>query len=83
MQQYYDTLYRKIRENGKGSYKIDLVISKNIADECNAAYQSAEIKEKAVSRALTEIGATGANIQCASEELQGGYFLLSHSVTIS
>ncbi|MCR4590573.1 MAG: hypothetical protein K5668_07120 [Lachnospiraceae bacterium] len=82
MNLYYDELYESIVRLGKGHHTLSMVIGEEIMDECKTAYDNSEIKNRVLEKVLKEIGGTTANVSCNATKLQGGYYVISHDITV-
>ncbi len=79
---YYDELTGGMIRLGKGRHTLSMVIDESVLEECNRAYDNGDVKDRVLRKVLDETGATTANVSCNATELQGGYYLIQHEITV-
>lgn len=82
MQIYYDELSEGMIRLGKGSHSLSMVIGEEILDECTAAYDNSEVKNRVLEKVLLETGGTTANVSCSATRLKDGYYVITHDITV-
>ncbi len=81
--EYYDDCYRQITEAGRGTYEFYNVIEgEALLEEWKETYQGNGYKQGYAQDAMTAVGATACEMSLDFEELQGGRYLVIHSVDI-
>ena len=80
---YYADCYEQIVQNGIGSYTFYNVIEgEELFREWYRDYQTENYREAYMKDAMTEIGAYSCEMTLEAEELQGGRYLISHTITV-
>ena len=82
MQIYYDELSESMIRLGKGQHTLSMVIGEEILEECTAAYDNSEIKNRVLEKVLLETGGTTANVTCSATRLKDGYYIINHDITV-
>ena len=82
MQDCYDDCTEKIREQGKGSYKLYSAVSPEVMDELYKAYNAGTIRSSILSPVSEELGAGSATIRMQPVLLADGSYLIENSVAI-
>ena len=78
---YYNACYDIITENGKGNYTFQIVLYGEPAFQgVYGAYQTEAYRGGYMDRALTDIGASYYLITWVIEELQDGYYVVTHEI---
>lgn len=80
---YYADCYEQIVQNGIGSYTFYNVIEgEELFREWYRDYQTENYREAYMKDAMTEIGASSCEMTLEAEPLQGGRYLISHTITV-
>lgn len=83
LQDYYNDCYQKIVQTGKGSHSFQNVIAgETLKNEVYSSYQKNECEQGYMTQVLTQLGASHCNVYCTFEELQDGYYLITHKATV-
>lgn len=83
LDEYYNDCYEKLKANGKGRCSFHNVISGQVLfNNVYSAYQTDEYKKGYMDKAMLDLEAATFRIDWTIEELKGGYYLVTHDVTI-
>lgn len=83
LDEYYNDCYQKVVDGGKGRFSFHNVISGQVLfNNVYSAYQTDDYRKGYMDKAISELGASTYRIDWAIEELQGGYYLVTHDMTI-
>ncbi|MCM1388147.1 MAG: hypothetical protein NC231_12535 [Bacillus sp. (in: Bacteria)] len=83
LQDYYNTCYNTITQTGKGEYIFQTVISgEPVFQGVYSAYQTEGYRQAYMDSALEQLGAEAYLMAWMIEELQDGYYLVTHDVYI-
>lgn len=83
LQDYYNDCYEKIVQTGKGSYNFQNAIAgEALKSEVYSAYQSNGCNQGYMDKVLSQLGASYCNVNGTFEELQDGYYLITHKVSV-
>ncbi|MBQ4483063.1 MAG: hypothetical protein II966_07520 [Lachnospiraceae bacterium] len=82
VQDYYDDCARRIREQGKGSYKLYNAVSPEVMDELYKAYNAGTIRSSILTPVAEELDAGSATIRMQPVLLADGSYLIENSVAI-
>lgn len=83
LDEYYNDCYEKLKANGKGRCSFHNVISGQVLfNNVYSAYQTDEYRKGYMDKAMLDLGAATFRIDWTIEELKGGYYLVTHDVTI-
>ena len=78
---YYNACYDLITERGKGNYTFQIVLyGKPVFQDVYTVYQTEAYRSGYMDRALTDIGASYYLITWVIEELQDGYYIVTHEI---
>ena len=78
---YYNTCYDLITENGKGNYTFQILLyGKPVFQDVYTVYQTEAYRSGYMDRALSDIDASFYLITWVIEELQDGYYLVTHEI---
>ncbi len=78
---YYNACYELITERGRGNYTFQIVLYGEPAFQgVYSAYQTEAYRSGYMDRALTDIGASYYLITWVIEELQDGYYIVTHEI---
>lgn len=83
LEDYYNNCYNNLVQTGKGSYRFQNVISgEALFQNVYGAYQTEGYRQGYMDNALSQLNATYYLMNWAIEELQDGYYLITHDVLI-
>lgn len=83
LDEYYNDCYKKVVDGGKGRFSFHNVINGQVLfNNVYTAYQTEEYKTGYMDKAMSELEASTYRIDWSIEELKGGYYLVTHDVTI-
>lgn len=83
LDEYYNDCYEKLKAGGKGRCSFHNVISGQVLfNSVYSAYQTDEYRKGYMDKAMSELEASEYRIDWSIEELKGGYYLVTHDVTI-
>jgi len=81
--EYYSDCYDKVVNGGTGRYNFYSVISgRMLFNDVYGAFQNGDYKQGYMDSAMEKLGASTYRIDWTIEELQGGYYLVTHDVSI-
>ncbi len=80
---YYTDCYNQILENGMGEYQFQTVVNgSDLFEQVYESYIDESYKDAYAYQAIADLGANDYIWYIQAEELQGGYYLFSHTVLI-
>lgn len=83
LEDYYNDCYDKVSKGGKGRYSFQNVITgKILFDNVYNAYQNGGYRQGYMDKAMEELEASDFRLDWSIEELQNGYYLVTHEVLI-
>ncbi len=83
LEDYYNDCYEKASKGGKGRYSFQNVITgKVLCDNVYNAYQNGGYRQGYMDKVLEELEASDFRLDWSIEELQNGYYLVTHEVLI-
>ena len=83
LDEYYNDCYKKVVDGGKGRFSFHNIINGQVLfNNVYSAYQTDEYKKGYMDKAMSELGASTYRVDWTIEELKGGYYLITHDVTI-
>lgn len=83
LENYYNDCYQKMSKNGKGRYSFQNVITgKTLFDSVYNAYQNGGYRQGYMDKVMSELEASDFRLDWSIEELQNGYYLVTHEVLI-
>lgn len=83
LEDYYNDCYEKTSKGGKGRYSFQNVITgKVLCDNVYNAYQNGGYRQGYMDKVLEELEASDFRLDWSIEELQNGYYLVTHEVLI-
>lgn len=83
LDEYYNDCYEKLKANGKGRSSFHNVISgQMLFNSVYSGYQTDGYRKGYMDKAMSDLEAESFRIDWSIEELKGGYYLITHDVTI-
>lgn len=83
LEDYYNDCYDKMEKGGKGRYSFQNVITgKILFDNVYDAYQNGGYRQGYMDKVMEELEASDFQLDWSIEELQNGYYLVTHEVLI-
>lgn len=83
MQGYYGDCYAQILQNGIGRYTFyNVIAGGELLDEWHQDYQNEYYRQAYMEKAMNEIGASSCEMALGTEQLQGGWYLIIHEVSV-
>lgn len=83
LEDYYNTCYNNIVQSGKGEHIFQTVVKgEPVFQGVYAAYQTDAYRQGYMDRALTDINASFYLLNWMIEELQDGYYLVTHDIVV-
>lgn len=83
LEDYYNDCYQKVSKGGKGRYSFQNVITgKILFDNVYDAYQNGGYRQGYMDKVMEELEASDFRLDWSIEELQNGYYLVTHEVLI-
>lgn len=80
---YYADCYEQILQNGTGSYTFYNVIEgEELFREWYRDYRTENYRQAYMREAMAQIGASSCEMTLEAEELQGGRYLISHTISV-
>lgn len=83
LEDYYNDCYRKLLQNGRGSYSFtNAIYGDAVFLDVYGSYQTDDYRQGYMDSAISQTGSSTCLIIWSIEELQDGYYLVSHDVSM-